>query len=66
MPPQQVPKFELRADDLFAMYALQGYYGKIKAARLDKEYQRYVEDVIEAFETWRGENHNLVVIPSPP
>jgi len=64
--PPEVPTFELRADDLFAMFALFAYQGKVRAVRLGRDYQHYVDGVVLEFETWRREQSGLVVIPSVP
>lgn len=65
-PPAEVPTLELRADDLFAMYAVLSYRNKIKAAHLSVAYQHLIDDKVMAFETWRRENYDSVVIPSVP
>lgn len=65
-PPTEVPTFALRADDLFAMLALLTYQNKVRAVRLSRDYQHYVDGAVLEFETWRREHHNEVVIPGVP
>lgn len=61
--PTEVPTFELRADDLFALDALRTYQRRLRAAGLNGDYEHRVADQVQAFEDWRRSHPGDVSIP---
>ena len=65
-PPTPPPTFTLSADDVFAIFALIHYRGRVGVAHPDRAYQRYIEDVLDDFREWQRNNKDDVGIPEPP